>query len=65
MLSREIIAVCSMIRTKLINTLCGRNVQILNIELSGKQSNKWASKVKSLGTSYLHDSSFFSSFSSV
>ena len=32
MLYREIIAVCSQIHTKHINTLCGQNVELLNIE---------------------------------
>jgi hypothetical protein len=31
MLYREIIAVCSQIHTKHINTLCGQNVELLNI----------------------------------
>ena len=33
MLYREIIAVCSRIRTKHINTLCGQNVELLNVKL--------------------------------
>jgi hypothetical protein len=33
MLYREIIAVCSEIHTKHINTLCGQNVELLNVEL--------------------------------
>jgi len=33
MLCREIIAVCSEIHTKLINTLCGKNVELLNVNL--------------------------------
>jgi len=33
MLYREIMAVCSQIHTKLINTLCGQNVELLNIKL--------------------------------
>ena len=33
MFDREIIAVCSEIHTKLINTLCGQNVELLNIKL--------------------------------
>jgi hypothetical protein len=33
MLYREIIAVCSQIHTKHINTLCGQNVELLNGEL--------------------------------
>jgi hypothetical protein len=33
MLYREIIAVCSQIRTKHINTVCGQNVGLLNVKL--------------------------------
>jgi len=33
MLYREIIAVCSQIHTKHINTLCGQNVEMLNVNL--------------------------------
>jgi hypothetical protein len=32
MLYREIIAVCSQIHTKLINTLCGKNAEFLNVK---------------------------------
>ena len=34
MLSRETIAVCSEIHTKHINTLCGQNVELLNVKLA-------------------------------
>jgi hypothetical protein len=34
MLYREILAVCSQIHTKYINTLCGQNVELLNIQLT-------------------------------
>ena len=34
MVYREIIAVCSQIHTKHINTLCGLNVQLLNVKLA-------------------------------
>ena len=34
MLYREIIAVCSEIHTKHINTLCGQNVDLLNVKLA-------------------------------
>ena len=34
MLYREIIAVCSEILTKYINTLCGQNVELLNVKLA-------------------------------
>ena len=33
MLYREIFAVCSQIRTKHTNTLCGQNVELLNVKL--------------------------------
>jgi len=33
MLCREIIAVCSQIHTKYINTLCGQNIELLNVKL--------------------------------
>jgi len=33
MLYREIIAVCSDIHTKHINTLCGQNVELVNVKL--------------------------------
>jgi len=33
MLYREIIAVCSEIQAKHINTLCGQNVDLLNVKL--------------------------------
>ena len=34
MLYREIIAICAQIRTKHINTLCGQNVELLNVKLA-------------------------------
>jgi hypothetical protein len=34
MLYREIIAVCSEIHTEHVNTLCGQNVELLNVELA-------------------------------
>ena len=34
MLDREIMAVCSEIHTKHINTLCGQNVELLNVKLA-------------------------------
>ena len=33
MLYREIMAVCSQIHTKHINTVCGKNVDLLNVRL--------------------------------
>ena len=34
MLYREISAVCSQIHTKHINTLCGQNIELLNVKLA-------------------------------
>ena len=39
MLYREIIAVCSEIHTKHINTLCGQNVELLNDKPGGIYSD--------------------------
>jgi hypothetical protein len=44
MLYREIIAVCSEIHTKHINTLCGQNVKFVNVKPGGTYSNHWALK---------------------
>jgi hypothetical protein len=35
-LCREIIAVCSEIRIKHINTLCGQNVEFVNVKPGGR-----------------------------
>ena len=35
MLYKEIMAVCSQIHTKHISTLCGQNVELLNVEVTG------------------------------
>jgi hypothetical protein len=42
MLYREIIAVCSQIHTKHINTQCWQNVELLNDKPDGTYSNHWA-----------------------
>ena len=42
MLYREIIAVCSQIHTKHINTLYGQNVEFLNVKPGGTYSDHWA-----------------------
>ena len=34
MLYREVMAVCSEIHTKHINTVCGQNVELLNVKLA-------------------------------
>ena len=38
MLYREIIAVCPQIHTKHINTLCGQNVELLNVNLAVRRA---------------------------
>jgi hypothetical protein len=38
---REIIAVCSQIH---INTLCGQNVELLNVKSGGTYNDHWALK---------------------
>ena len=43
MLYREIIVVFSQIHIKHINTLCGQNVQFLNVKPGGTYSNQWSS----------------------
>jgi hypothetical protein len=40
MLYREIIAVCSEIHAKHINTLCGQNVEFVNVKPGGKDKVK-------------------------
>jgi hypothetical protein len=42
MLYSEIIAVCSEIHTKHINTLCGQNGELLNVKPCGTHSDHWA-----------------------
>jgi len=42
MLYREIIAVCSEIHTKQINTLYGQKVEFFNVKPGGIYSNHWA-----------------------
>jgi hypothetical protein len=50
MLYSEIIAVCSEIHTKHINTQCGQNVEFVTVKRGGTYSNHWASKASSLET---------------
>jgi len=44
MLYREVIAVCSQIHTKHINTLCGQNEELLNVKPGGTYSDHWTAK---------------------
>ena len=48
MLYREIMAVCSEIHTKHINTLCGQNVELLNVKLVVHIVTTGLQRVKSL-----------------
>jgi len=41
MLYREIIAVCYQIHTKHINTMCGQNVELLNVKLAVNIVTTW------------------------
>jgi len=44
MLYREIMAVCSEIHTKHINTVCGQNVELLNDKPGGTYIFHWVLK---------------------
>ena len=44
MLYRKIIAVCPEIHPKHVNTLCGQNVEHLNVKTCGTYSNHWTTK---------------------
>jgi len=48
MLYRELMAVCSEIHTKHINTVCGQNVELLNVKLVVHIVTTGLQKVKSL-----------------
>jgi hypothetical protein len=56
MLYSEIIAVCSQIHIKHINTVCGQNVKLLSVKPGGTYSNHWTVKGSYLAGSlyYLH-----------
>ena len=55
MLYREIIAVCSQIHTKHINTVCGQNVELLNVKPGGTHSDHWGFEVKDVCLHSLSD----------
>ena len=48
MLYREIMAVCSEIHTKHINTVCGQNVELLNVKMAVHIVTTGLQRVKSL-----------------
>jgi hypothetical protein len=53
MLYREIIAVCSEIHKKHINTLCGQNVEFVNLEPGGTYSDHLAWSERQVSMSVL------------
>jgi len=53
MLCREIIAVCSEIHTKHINTVCGQKVELLNVKLAVHIITTRLQRVKSLLENHL------------
>ena len=57
MMYREIIAVCSEIHTKYINTLCGQNEELLNVKLAVYKDPvytvQWTHSVSIIKTSQL------------
>ena len=52
MLYREIIAVCSEIHTKHINTLCGQKVELLNVKLAVSIVTSGPGSVVGIATAY-------------
>ena len=44
MLYREIIAICSELRTEHINTVCGQKVEFFNVKPGGTYRNHWTLK---------------------
>ena len=48
MLYREIIVVCSQIHTKHMNSLCGQNVELLNVKLVVHIVTTGLQRIKSL-----------------
>jgi hypothetical protein len=65
MLYSEMIAVCSEIHTKHINTLCRQNVELLNVKPGGTYSNHWVLNVWSIHTTSYKTNSLMLSLSSV
>jgi hypothetical protein len=52
MLYREIVTVCSQIHTKHINTLCGQDVELLNVKLVVHIATNGPGSVVGIATSY-------------
>ena len=49
MLYSEIIAVCSQIHTKHINTLCGQNVELMSAKTCSTYSDPWTVHIVTTG----------------
>jgi len=64
MFYREIIAVCSQTHTKHINTLCGQNVELLNVKLAVYIVTIGAFRFKCLLLEWADDSSLHALFTS-
>jgi hypothetical protein len=45
LLCREMIAVCSQIHTKHINTVCGQNIEFVKVKCGGTYSDRCANKL--------------------
>jgi hypothetical protein len=55
MLYREVMAICSQIHTTHINTLCGLNVEFVNVKQGGTYSDNRTLECKSFkGSDYVH-----------
>ena len=59
MLYREIIAVCSEIHTKHINTLCGQNIEFLNVKPGGSYIKRQTFKGSTSLAKYLKEKTRF------
>ena len=46
MLYREIIVVCSEIHTEHVNTICGQDIEFLNVKSGSTHNKRWALKGK-------------------
>ena len=59
MLYREITAVCFEIHIEHINTLCGQNVELLNVKPGGTKREHWALMVKAFFPMHMKETHTF------
>ena len=52
MLCKEKIAACSKNHAKHLNAICGKDAEILNIDLSGEKSDRWPLRDEDLQLPY-------------